>query len=81
MNYNLHGIYSFSGKVALVTGGASSIGRATAVRLAKEGTEVIVADNNTELGRHTVSNIEKSWGKAIFMPVDLANDEAVRSTG
>lgn len=80
MNYNLNGTSRFTGKVALVTGGASGIGRATAVRLAKEGAEVIVADNNTELGQQTVLNIEKNGGKAIFMPVDLANDESIKST-
>ena len=49
MEMNPHGIRRYAGKVALVTGGASGIGRATAARLADEGAEVVVADNNAAL--------------------------------
>ena len=79
MNHNSYGMCRFNGKVALVTGGASGIGRATAARLAAEGAEVIIADKNVELGQQTASSIEGNGGKVSFIAVDLTNDESVRS--
>ena len=79
MNHNSYGMCRFSGKVALVTGGASGIGRATAARLVAEGAEVIIAGKNVELGQQTNSSIEVGSGKVSFIAVDLANDESVRS--
>ena len=47
--------FQFSGKVALVTGGSSGMGRATAIAYAKEGIKVVVADRNVQGGEETVS--------------------------
>lgn len=60
-----------NGKVAIVTGGGSGIGRATAVALAREGAIVIVADMNEEGGQETVRQIESGGGKAAFVRVDV----------
>ena len=68
MTMNPHGIRRFQGRVALVTGGASGIGRATAARLADEGARVIVADNNAELGAETVGHPRDAGGDASWWP-------------
>lgn len=81
MNMNRYGMARFQQKVALVTGGASGIGRATAVRLAAEGATVIIADNNISLGNQTVSQIRGDGGSARFIEVDLANDAMVEAAG
>jgi NAD(P)-dependent dehydrogenase (short-subunit alcohol dehydrogenase family) len=71
----------FHNKVALVTGGASGIGRATALRLASEGAHIVIVDNNGELARQAVAQIEGEGGVATFLETDLADDEAVNAMG
>ena len=60
------------GKVALVTGGASGIGRATALTFAREGAKLVVADMNEDGGQQTVHMITENGGEAIFVQVDAA---------
>lgn len=60
------------GKVAIITGAASGIGRASAVLFAKEGAKVVVADLNDESGKQTVEIIEKNGGEAIFVQTDVS---------
>lgn len=67
----------FDEKTALVTGGASGIGAATAVKLAAEGAQVIVADRNVEKGTQVVSQIHERGGKAFFQEVDLTDDDSI----
>ncbi len=81
MTANAYGMTRFLHKVALVTGGASGIGRATALRLAAEGAQVIIVDKNARMGSETVAEIEQAGGRAIFMEVDLADDDAVQAAG
>jgi NAD(P)-dependent dehydrogenase (short-subunit alcohol dehydrogenase family) len=59
-------------KVALVTGAASGIGRATAVRLAQEGARVVVADRNSHMGAETVQLIAEVGGDALLLECDVA---------
>jgi NAD(P)-dependent dehydrogenase (short-subunit alcohol dehydrogenase family) len=63
----------FQGKVALVTGGASGIGRAAARLFAAEGASVIVStDSNIQGGEETVRMIQSAGGKAAFVKCDVA---------
>ena len=64
------------GKVALVTGGASGIGRASAQLLAKEGATVVVTDVQDDQGRDCAAAIKKAGGDAIFLHHDVASEEA-----
>src|SRR3990170_2697702 len=65
------------GKVALVTGGGSGIGRATALALAEAGASVVVADVDEGGGRETVSLIEKAGGTAAFVKSDVTKREEI----
>lgn len=64
-------------KVALVTGGAAGIGRATALAFARAGAKVLVADINAEGGQETVRLIRDAGGEAEFMQVDVTRDDQV----
>ena len=66
------------GKVALVTGGASGIGRATALTFAREGAKLVVADMNEDGGQQTVHMITEKGGEAVFVQVRCPQP---RSTG
>lgn len=67
------------GKVALVTGAASGIGRAVAATFAREGARVIVVDRDAVAGAETVGEIVARGGRALFEGVDIAQAEQVRS--
>ena len=64
---------------ALVTGATSGIGRATAVRLAQDGWEVVVHGRNAERGAEVVREIEAEGGRARFVPADLNDLTALRT--
>ena len=61
----------FEGKVALVTGGGSGIGRATALAFAREGAQVVFGNRNVERGEETVSMIREAGGTASFQRTDV----------
>jgi len=69
------------GRVALVTGGASGIGRATAQMFAREGAKVIVTtDSNVKGGEETVRLIQEAGGEAAFIQCDVSKAEEVEAT-
>ena len=67
----------FSEKVAIVTGGGQGIGRASAVRLAREGAQVIVADIDFEGAQAVASEIVQAGGVAIAQATDVADESQV----
>ena len=64
---------TLDGKVALVTGAASGIGRATALTFAREGARLVVADMNEDGGQQTVHMITENGGEATLVQVDVSN--------
>ena len=66
------------GKVALITGGTSGIGKATAVLFSQEGARVAITGRNQERGQEVVSTIEQAGGKAIFLECDVRSAEHCR---
>lgn len=62
------------GRVALITGAASGIGKATAQRLAREGAAVVITDIAAEAGEATVAEIREAGGKALFVKHDVTSE-------
>lgn len=69
----------FTGKVALVTGAASGIGRATALAFGRAGACVVVADTAIDGGHATAAMIVESGGKALFVRSDIARSGDVEA--
>ncbi len=65
-----------SGKVAIVTGGASGIGEACAETLAREGASVLITDIDDALGKSVVDRITKAGGKAHYLRHDVRDESA-----
>ena len=69
----------FDGKVALVTGASSGIGRSTAILYAKYGAHVVVSDVDAHGGEETVEMINQAEGKAIFVRTDVSKFDECQS--
>ena len=67
-----------AGRTAFITGGASGIGYCTAVRFAREGASVAIADTNANAGLAVVEEIAAQNGKALFYNCDVTDESQVR---
>ena len=65
-------------KVAVITGAASGIGRASAIRFAGEGASVVVADLNREGGDAAVRDCRENGGNAVFQLADVSSEEDIK---
>lgn len=66
-------------RVAVITGGASGIGRQVSLKFARKGDRVVVADYNEAAGQETVDKIKKEGGEATFVQVDVSKQESVEA--
>src|SRR5277367_4532844 len=66
-------------KVAVITGAASGIGRATAIRFAGEGASVVIADLNREGGEAAVRECKENGGNAVFQQADVGSEEEIKA--
>jgi NAD(P)-dependent dehydrogenase (short-subunit alcohol dehydrogenase family) len=69
----------FGNRIALVTGGGSGIGRSSAIKLARAGSKVVVADVNTVGGESTVHIIHEEGGEGIFIQTDVSQLQQVEA--
>lgn len=72
-------VHSFEGKVALVTGAGSGIGRATALAFAQRGSKVALADSSLRGGQGTLEMIGAMGREAVFIRTDVSRSDEVRA--
>lgn len=69
--------FEFPGKIALITGGASGLGRATAIAFGQAGATLVLADRNRDGGDETIEMVQRVGGTATFVETDVTNEQSV----
>ncbi|NES05644.1 MAG: SDR family NAD(P)-dependent oxidoreductase, partial [Okeania sp. SIO2F4] len=69
----------FEGKVALITGGSSGIGRATAITFAQKGAKIVIASRREKESEETVAMIQEVGSEAIFVKTDITQATEVEN--
>jgi NAD(P)-dependent dehydrogenase (short-subunit alcohol dehydrogenase family) len=67
-------------RVALITGGARGLGRASALRIAEEGRDIVIADLLDEQAQATIQEIQALGQEALYLPTDVTDEAAVHRT-
>jgi 3-oxoacyl-[acyl-carrier protein] reductase len=67
------------GKVVIVTGGGQGIGRAYALRCAREGAKIVVAEINEENGRSVVDEVKSAGSEAVFVKTDVSDEASCKA--
>lgn len=67
------------GKIALITGAGSGIGRATALAFAREGAKLVISDINAETGEKTLELVKSSGAEGLFVKADVSKEEDVKA--
>ncbi|GAB4239006.1 MAG: glucose 1-dehydrogenase [Elainellaceae cyanobacterium] len=70
---------NFQGKVALITGGSSGMGRAAAIAFAKQGASVVIGARRDDQSQDVIAQIHDLGGNAHFVKTDVANSDEIRS--
>jgi NAD(P)-dependent dehydrogenase (short-subunit alcohol dehydrogenase family) len=70
--------YDFAGKVAVITGAASGIGRATAVRFSRAGARLVLADVQVDAGQDVAGELRAEGGEAIFVMCNVTEERDVQ---
>jgi NAD(P)-dependent dehydrogenase (short-subunit alcohol dehydrogenase family) len=70
---------SLANKVAIVTGGGTGIGRATALAMASAGALLVIGNRDARLGEEVVRSIEQAGGRAVFQVTDVSKPDDVKA--
>jgi NAD(P)-dependent dehydrogenase (short-subunit alcohol dehydrogenase family) len=73
------GLRRFEGKTAVITGGATGVGLATARRFAEEGARVVISGRRADVGYKVAESFREAGLEALFVPADVADKEQVRN--
>ena len=78
MNNTNAALLDFTGKVVLITGAATGIGRVVAVAFAQHGASLVIGDINEDAAGETMSQLKRAGAEAVFVRTDVSNEADVK---